>query len=199
MAARSTHAHRFAWYLRIAVDLTIGRRERASATMRRALASREVRVADLAELILHLGLLCGVPATLDGMERLQRVAGRLPLRRDQPSITRGRRAFQAVYGSQSREVLARLRALDPFLERWVLRDAYGTIFSRHGLDLRERTLLTGIVLAIQGLDRQSASHIRATLRRGLLPSDVRRWIGRAERRASQQLPNARHSLDRFMR
>lgn len=193
------HARRFRWYLSLAVDLATRRRSQAERTIRRALASDDVRAADLAEVILHLALLCGVPTTLDGLERLHAVAGRLPLRRDRPSLARGRRAFRAIYGGQAHAVLERLRSLDPFLERWVLRDAYGTIFSRHGLDLQERTLLTGLILALQGLDRQMASHIRGTLRLGVSSSEVLRWIRAAERRSGVPLVNARRDLERFTR
>lgn len=196
---RFIHAPRFRWYLSVAVDLATGRRSRAERTMRRALSSGDVRDADLAEVILHLALLCGVPSTLDGLERLHAVSGRLPLHRDRPSLARGRRAFRMVYGAQAHTVLARLRSLDPFLERWVLRDAYGTIFSRHGLDLQERTLLTGLILAIQGLDRQMASHIRGTLRLGITSSEVLRWIRAAERRSGLHLGSARTALERFAR
>lgn len=197
MPTASIHAPRFRWYLSVAVDLATGRRSRAERTMRRALSSGDVRTADLAEVILHLALLCGVPTTLDGLERLHAVAGRLPLRRDRPSLERGRRAFRKIYGGQANAVLSRLRSLDPFLERWVLRDAYGTIFSRHGLELQERTLLTGLILAIQGLDRQMASHIRGTLRLGVTAMEVARWIRAAERRSEVALENARMSLARF--
>lgn len=197
MPTASIHSPRFRWYLSLAVDLAIGQRTRAERTIRRALTSGVVRAADLAEVILHLALLCGVPTSLDGLERLHGVAGRLPLRRDHPSLARGRRAFHSVYGAQAGTVLARLRSLDPFLERWVLRDAYGTIFSRHGLELQERTLLTGLVLAIQGLDRQMASHIRGTLRLGITSSVILRWIRATERRSGLRLENARLSLERF--
>ncbi|MCU0452167.1 MAG: hypothetical protein MUE68_00750 [Bacteroidetes bacterium] len=197
MPTASIDAPRFRWYLSIAVDLSVGQRSRAERTMRRALASGVVRAADIAEVILHLALLCGVPTTLDGLERLHVVAGRLPLRRDRPSLARGRRAFRRIYGAQANAVLARLRSLDPFLERWVLRDAYGTIFSRHGLELQERTLLTGLILAMQGLDRQMASHIRGTLRLGVTCPEVLRWIRAAERRSGGTLANARASLERF--
>jgi alkylhydroperoxidase/carboxymuconolactone decarboxylase family protein YurZ len=96
-------------------------------------------------------------------------------------------------------VLSRLRALDPFLERWVLRDAYGTIFSRHGLEVQERSLLTGLILGIQRLDRQMASHIRGTLRLGVPSSEVLRWIRVAERLSGASLENARSSTKRFAR
>lgn len=197
MPITSINAPRFRWYLAVAVDLSTGRRSRAERTMRRALASGDIRAADLAEMILHLALLLGVPSTLDGLERLQTVSGRIPLRRDRPSLARGRRAFRAIYGNQSEAVLKRLRLLDPFLERWVLRDAYGTIFSRHGLELHERTLLTALVLALQGLDRQCASHIRGTLRLGVSVAALRRWIRAAERRSSISLGNAHTLLERF--
>jgi hypothetical protein len=56
-----------------------------------------------------------------------------------------------------------------------------------------------LVLAIQGLERQMASHIRGTLRLGVPASEVIRWIRAAERRSGIVLGNARTSLERFAR
>ena len=190
---------RFRRLLSISLDLATWHRTRAVRNMRRALADRSVRTADVAEAVLHLALLCGVPTCLDGLERLHLVTGRISLRRDTSSHRRGAAAFREIYGSQARAVLNRLRALDPFLERWVVKDVYGTVFSRDGLQLRDRAVFTGIILALQGLSRQSASHIRGALRLGTTPKEFVHWIEVAERRTGVRLTTARKDLARFAR
>ncbi len=192
-----TSPKRFQFLLAISLDLALGRRERASHTLKKAVASRAVRPEEAAEAILHLALLCGVPTCLDGLERLAAITGRLSLRRNASSRRRGLKAFKDIYGNQADIVLRRLRTLDPFLEKWILRDVYGTVYSRDGFPLKERAIITGIILGLQGLGRQSASHIRGALRLGTTPSELLRWFAFAERRSRKKLRNARLALARF--
>lgn len=192
-----TSPKRFQFLLAVSVDLTQGQREKASQTLKKALANGAVRPAEAAEAILHLALLCGVPTCLDGLERLASITGRISLRRNTSSRRRGLKAFNDIYGSQADVVLRRLRTLDPFLEKWILRDVYGTVYSRDGFPLKERAIMTGIILGLQGLDRQSASHVRGALRLGTTPSELLRWIAFAERHSGKKLRNARLALSRF--
>jgi len=188
---------RFQWLLAVSVDLATGQRARASRALRKAVSSRTVRPGEAAEAILHLALLCGIPTCLDGLDRLAGITGRLSLRRDASSRRRGLKAFRDIYGNQADVVLRRLRALDPFLEKWIIRDVYGTVYSRDGFPLKERAIITGIILGIQRLDRQSASHIRGALLLGVRPFEMIRWFGFAERRSKKKLRSARLALARF--
>lgn len=193
----SSSRDNFRWLLSTSIDLATGERNRATRTLRRAIDSKAVRPGEAAEVILHVALLCGVPTCLDGLERLASITGRISLSRDTSSRRRGLKAFKDIYGNQAGVVLARLHSLDPFLEEWVVRDVYGTVYSRDGFPLHERAIITGIILAIQGLERQSASHIRGALRLGVAPREIRKWIGFAERRTRTTLKQARLALERF--
>ncbi|MBI5464604.1 MAG: carboxymuconolactone decarboxylase family protein [Ignavibacteriales bacterium] len=53
-----------------------------------------------------------------------------------------------------------------------MKDTYGKVFARPGLELAERELLNVIVLANQKLERQLYSHIRGALRCGLNPAQL---------------------------
>lgn len=50
--------------------------------------------------------------------------------------------------------------------------AWGTVWSRPGLDLRERSMLTLALLAALGNDEEFAMHVRATANTGASPDDV---------------------------
>jgi 4-carboxymuconolactone decarboxylase len=55
----------------------------------------------------------------------------------------------------------------------ITRYAWGDIWSRPGLDRRTRSCITLAILAAMGHDEELAMHVRAALRNGLSPDDIK--------------------------
>ena len=55
----------------------------------------------------------------------------------------------------------------------ITRYAWGEIWSRPGLSLAERSIVTLTALAVLGQDEELAMHLRAALRNGLTPEQIR--------------------------
>jgi 4-carboxymuconolactone decarboxylase len=62
--------------------------------------------------------------------------------------------------------------LDADFQTFITEGAWGSVWSRPGLTLRERSLLTLTLLAALGNHEELAMHIRATARTGATPQDV---------------------------
>ncbi len=63
-------------------------------------------------------------------------------------------------------------ALDAGFQRFVAEGAWGSVWSRPGLTLRERSLITIALLAALGHEGEVAMHARATRNTGATPDDV---------------------------
>lgn len=63
-------------------------------------------------------------------------------------------------------------AFDADFQRFITEGAWGSVWARPGLSLRERSLVTVALLAAQGCDEELAMHLRATARTGASPEDV---------------------------
>ena len=63
-------------------------------------------------------------------------------------------------------------ALDADFQAFITEGAWGSVWSRPGLTLRERSLLTLSLLAALGNHEELALHVRATARTGATPQDV---------------------------
>lgn len=63
-------------------------------------------------------------------------------------------------------------ALDADFQHFLTEGAWGSVWARPGLTLRERSLVTLALLAAQGADDEVALHVRATARTGATPQDV---------------------------
>lgn len=61
---------------------------------------------------------------------------------------------------------------DADFQRFIAEGAWGSVWARPGLTLRERSLVTLALLAAQGCDEELAMHLRATRRTGASPEDV---------------------------
>jgi 4-carboxymuconolactone decarboxylase len=58
-------------------------------------------------------------------------------------------------------------------QRFITETAWGTVWSRPGLDRKTRHLLTIAMLAALGKENELAIHIRATQNTGVTPEDVK--------------------------
>jgi len=85
-------------------------------------------------------------------------------------------ARSAVWGDQEDRIEARLRKLDPDLERYVTRFAYGEIYEREGLDLRTKELLACCMLLTLGNPDEIRTHMRGALRAGATERELRETL-----------------------
>lgn len=86
---------------------------------------------------------------------------------------RGARRLAEVDGSAGEEVVAPLGDLG----RYIVEFAFGDVYSRDGLGLRDRELVTVAMLtALGGREPQLDVHLRAALRVGLTVDELRETI-----------------------
>jgi 4-carboxymuconolactone decarboxylase len=85
---------------------------------------------------------------------------------------RGRERLLEVHGERS------LRAIEGLgdLGRLIVEFAYGEVYSRPALTLRERQIATVAVLTALGRSSQLPVHLRSSLQAGLTPEELREII-----------------------
>ena len=116
--------------------------------------------------------------------------------RAEDAAARGAEVFRSVYGETAARIAAGLTARHPDLASWTEAFAYGTVLSREGvLTLLERELLAvSILTALGNLEAPLLGHMRAAVRLGATPDDVRGAVdvvpascGAGRRAAAQRL------------
>ncbi|XVV00609.1 carboxymuconolactone decarboxylase family protein [Actinosynnema sp. CA-248983] len=86
---------------------------------------------------------------------------------------RGMAVLRQVSGDRGAEVIESLSDIAPDLGRYIVEFAYGDVYARPGLDLRQRQLVTIGALAAQGdTAPQLRFHLDAALQVGLTPVEV---------------------------
>lgn len=86
---------------------------------------------------------------------------------------KGSRALAAIDGRGGREVVDSLDGIAPDLGRWVVEFAFGDVYSRPGLDARQRELVTLGSLVTQGdTAPELRVHIAAALHVGVTREQV---------------------------
>lgn len=71
---------------------------------------------------------------------------------------------------------ARKTAFDEDFQRYITESAWGSVWTRPGLDRRTRSLLTLALLAAQGHWEEFAMHIRATRNTGATADDIQEML-----------------------
>ena len=71
---------------------------------------------------------------------------------------------------------ARKTPFDADFQRYITESAWGSVWTRPGLDRRTRSLLTLSLLAAQGHWEEFAMHLRATRNTGASPDDIREML-----------------------
>ena len=157
-------------------------------------AAEEAGPAAVEEAILQSHLFLGFPAALRGMRvwrRLREDDGQhgtaAPVEAANPAgwAERGEEVCRRVYGSAYDGLRRNVRRLHPDLDAWMIRDGYGKVLGREGLDLPARELCIVATLAADGSPRQPLhSHLRGALRAGARPAAVEEALeaGLARRR-----------------
>jgi len=138
--------------------------------------------AAVEEAILQSHLFLGFPAALEGMRAWRRLRGdvgregetQVEEGRDTETWeARGEDVCRRVYGSAYDGLRRNVRRLHPDLDAWMIRDGYGKVLGRGGLDLATRELCIVATLAADGSPREPLhSHLRGALRVGAPPPAV---------------------------
>ena len=86
---------------------------------------------------------------------------------------RGWEKLQELAGKDGERVIETVRELSPDLARLVVEFGYGDIYTRPGLDLRQRQMIAIAALtALGGAEAQLDYHVRIGLDAGLQPEEI---------------------------
>jgi 4-carboxymuconolactone decarboxylase len=86
---------------------------------------------------------------------------------------RGWAKLQELAGADGKRVIDGIEELSPDLARLVVEFGYGDIYSRPGLDIRQRQLIAIAALtALGGAEAQLDYHVRIGLDAGLKPEEI---------------------------
>ncbi|GED29795.1 carboxymuconolactone decarboxylase family protein [Brevibacillus centrosporus] len=86
---------------------------------------------------------------------------------------RGWEKLMEIDGEGGEKVIESLQDIAPDLGRYIVEFAFGDIYSRDGLDLKQRQLVTLASLTTQGgCEPQLEVHINAALHVGLSPQEI---------------------------
>jgi 4-carboxymuconolactone decarboxylase len=91
---------------------------------------------------------------------------------DDARFERGRERMREIHGERSLETVEGLGDLG----RFVIETAYGDVYSRPGLSLRDRQIATVAVLVALGRSSQLPVHLRSSLKAGLSADELREII-----------------------
>ena len=90
------------------------------------------------------------------------------------SFERGMEVRRAVLGNEHvDEAIARTDGFTSDFQEFITRYAWGEIWARPGLDRRTRSCITLTALVALGREEELAMHVRAALRIGLTPDEIK--------------------------
>lgn len=129
------------------------------------------------EAVLQTHLFAGFPRLVEAYEVLERAGGLGAPDRDEHRPLAlgdqdGAALFERIYADQAAAVRGRLAGFHSDFAAWIADHAYGRVLSRPGLAPDCRELLAVAALAMQGQDRQLASHARGAVRCGARTEEV---------------------------
>jgi 4-carboxymuconolactone decarboxylase len=124
----------------------------------------------IAEAILQTYLFAGYPRSINGLVVLRDTLNknRADISWDQSELAEaepkvleeaGATLFERVYADKSEDLKARITEAHPLMARWMIREGYGRVLSRAGLDGYERELLALSSLLALGVSPQVKAHI----------------------------------------
>lgn len=93
-------------------------------------------------------------------------------RLNQNRYERGLELFQNMVGPQGTAALEEVRQCYPDMAEFIVANGFGDIYSRPGLDLKQRELITLSSLITQGAAEQLPMHVNAALNIGLTPEEL---------------------------
>jgi|SRR3972149_4257106 len=178
----------------IAALFALQRRTDAYHLLRVILRRYSFPTVFLEELFVHLSLVLGFPAMLEGLEFVRTIRPADARRvRKRPSGG-GKKILGRIYGAQTKKLLQNISRIHPDARSMIVNDVYGRVFARPGLSLKERELINVTVLALQGLDRQLYSHLRGSLRLGFHVATMREALVLVQRVSKRKMRTARSLL-----
>ncbi|AXG59093.1 hypothetical protein SLCG_7938 [Streptomyces lincolnensis] len=136
--------------------------------------------AQVVEALIHLVPFTGFPRTLNALAAARTVFEERGVRVEPVEVepggdryARGEDKLREVDGEHGIEVIESLNDVAPDLGRYIVEFAFGDVYSRPGLDLRQRQLVTlGGLIALGDTAPQQKVHFNAALRVGLSPRQV---------------------------
>lgn len=134
-------------------------------------AHRAAPARAVEEALLQTYLFLGFPAALTALSEWRQVSGRPPvLETEAPDAEswdrRGQVVCRTVYGKAYDKLRANVRRVHPAMDEWMVREGYGKVLGRDGLDLASRELCIVAMLAATGWEPQLHSHLRGALNAG---------------------------------
>ena len=161
--------------VRLSAALAGGDRELRSAAMQAAAAQAEP--VQVEESLLQSYLFLGFPAALTALAEWRELTGHAPEPQslnDDPGqwLSRGTAVCRIIYGRAYEKLRDSVRRVHPALDDWMVREGYGKVLSRGGLDLGTRELCIVAILSATGWEPQLHSHLRGALHAGCDPDSV---------------------------
>lgn len=154
--------------VRLSAEVARGADARFDPVFEEALS--EADVVEVEEALLQSYLFLGYPAALNAISAWRRYTGTEPPPEldDDPEgwADRGEAVCREVYGSAYPSLRANIAGLRPEMDRWMVREGYGKVLGRPGLELWRRECCIVSVLAVLGAGPQLRSHLRGALRTG---------------------------------
>lgn len=136
----------------------------------------DVAPEEAEEVLLQSHLFLGFPVALNALGLWRRRTGRsAPEERPDETaslMSHGESVCRAVYGRQYEALRTVMREVHPDLDAWALRDGYGKVLGRAGLDLKTRELCAAVQLAGVNASRQLHAHLRGCLNVGVPVAEV---------------------------
>lgn len=175
--------------VRLSAAIALGRWDELAALRRAAPPGEPDR--RWREVVLQAHLFAGFPRVVEAASVLAGCGGLGAPEADElaeaTDTAGGRALFDAIYGAQAADVRAALQGSHPLLGRWIAEHAYARVLARPGLAPDRRELCAVAALAVQGQERQLASHARGAVRLGATPAEVvatieelAAWMGAGE-------------------
>ncbi|GAA3768205.1 carboxymuconolactone decarboxylase family protein [Plantactinospora mayteni] len=89
-------------------------------------------------------------------------------------LAKGKRRFEELYGEGKADgLIAMQTGLAQDLARYGIEFNFGDVYSRPGLTLAQREMITlGVLVAMGGLEPQLRGHTRGALRAGMTPTEI---------------------------
>lgn len=169
-------------------------------------------ISDAREILVQLYAYAGFPRSLNALTELMKVVDARKQRgiQDAPGsapgrpIPKGDALLAAGTANQTKlsggPVEGPLFDFAPVANEYLRTHLFGDIFERDNLDWQSRELATvGALAATAGVESQLGSHVAASLRVGLTPSQLRQLIGLlAESGDADAARRARVALDQYL-
>lgn len=136
------------------------------------------------EAVTHLILVVGIPRVLNALVAVRAAFEERGLKADAievgPNVTRagdryayGEVKLREIAGDDGVAVISALDNIAPDLGRYIVEFAWGEVYDRPGIDVRQRQLVTlGAMIAFGDTGKQQKTHFKIALRQGLTPQEL---------------------------